>query len=1042
MATRSQTSGEPIPLLLHARELRTTAWPDILERLLPGVGRAGSSLSWWLLVDGIDEMGSEAWSTLAMLKRRFQNIAGIVAAARPLTHPAPEDGFECLELTSWSEVDVQRFLSSWARRDAGAVERVRTQLGEQASADLLANPLTATAALLVAHEMNVLPKSRSGIVGCIVELLFRAWRRTRGDSKLEWSDVKPVLLALAEIVVRGEPLTLERLRTAFASRGFAALIDLPDEVERQLGILVRVDDRHFEFAHRSIAEHLVGEAVRAVEAEVFMGIACAPWSREVIRHAVGISSDFGEHVTADSRLQELAALARVTAFDVSALRAVSSAITTAADLGFAGVELTRRTTEALADAIVVVLFEEVSTWIGNSIIDQVKRVTRAGGALWDAVLSRMVNRLRPSQDDPVHWYAGKELPVKEWISALLHRDAEVRAVAVDRLAPHIEDPFIQSLIFRAMSDEGYTFDGAPPALRAGLAWRKLTRGPSITDTLLHLRRRLTSSDQLEAGAAALALRPDEAPPHEIVQALRFLSQSCEVPQPVLDELMSTAEGQRALQEVWPNWEQRLRLTIGARQEQRAQSTGDTPPPSSVVRARIVRACSPRLAEMDRATLEIIGARLSMLVSSELIAGGCVERALEQHLEHIPLDAQHELGAVLLRSQDTRKRVLELWPPPEGRLYPGIALEPLIEDGDNEAAAVFRDFLPRSPYAWGVLSRQPLERVLIHSMIRPAACSLAASVIERALTPDHTGSRLAVTSAATVLQNLVSAWCHDTTIVDRMWSLLDADLNHGLVALLRATRLVELSASRMEDLCARVRMDLKALVASPDKLDLNTILNAEHEIEWIEERRLVNEFEDILRELGGLDHTLGWLALAVRWPAILENERTDASRVVAERAIEASGTSLPLVYLERFVRAAPKAWCDELVAMIHEGGHIDGTVGIQALNLFPRDLQIQVARALQNSDLSQMEFPWVRSGVSLECARPADTIRRLIFELGQEVVPHRQASQMQLLRTLRYRFSDAVDTDVKQRVLAASVDQIEIWLGRVLSVTTLAEVFAN
>lgn len=1078
LATRSQTSGEPIPLLLHARELQATAWPDILERLLPGVGRAGSSLSWWVLVDGIDEVGSEAWSMLAMLKRRFQNIAGIVAAARPLTRPAPEDGFECLELTRWSEIDVERFLSSWARRDASAVERVRTQLGAQASADLLANPLTATAALLIAHEMNVLPRSRSGIVGCIAELLFRAWRRTRGDSKLEWSDVKPVLLTLAEIVVRGEPLTLERVRTAFASRGFAAAIDLPDEVERQLGILVKIDDCHFEFVHRSIAEHLVGESVRAVEAEVFMRIACAPWSREVIRHAIGISSDFEEHATVDSRLQELAVLARFTTFDVSALRAVSSAITAAADLAFAGIELARQPTEVLADAIVVVLFEEVSTWIGDSIIDQVKRVARAGGALWDAVLSRMVNRLRPSQDDPVHWYAGKELHVQDWISALLHRNAEVRTVAVDRLAPHIEDPVIQRMIFLVMSDEGYTLVGAPPALRAGLAWRRLTRDPSIADAFSLLRHRLTSSGQLKAGAAALALRPGEAPSHDIVQALRFLSDSCEIPQFVLDELTSTAEGQDALQEVWPDWTQSSRVTMATGQDRYTQCTGATPPPSSIVRARIVRACSPRLAGMDRATLEIIGARLSMLVSYELIAGGSVERALEQHLEHIPLDAQHELGALLLRSQDTRKRVLGLWPPPEGRLYPGIALEPLVEAGDDEAAAVYREFLPHSPYAWGILARQPLEGVLTHPLIRPDACMLAASVIDRTQTLDHTGSRLAVTSAATVLQNLTSAWCRDTTIMSRVWSLLDADPIHGLAAVLTATRFVELSASWREDLYARVRTNLEALVSAPNKLDLNTIVDAEHGIEWIEARQLANKFADILRRLGDLDHPLGWLALAVRWPAMSENERTDASRRVAESAIEESSTSLPFVYLERFVRAAPGVWCNELVVTIRNGGHIDGTVGIQALNLLPRDLQGQVVRVLQSSAYSQMELPWVRSGVDLQCARPADTVRRLIYELGEEVVipsaqvmryildineqvaPEalqallgierergRQEGRLQgfrelLLRLLRQRFGDAVNTGVEQRFSVASVDQIATWSKRVLSAATLADLFED
>lgn len=48
----------------------------------------------------------------------------------------------------------------------------------------------------------------------------------------------------------------------------------------------------------------------------------------------------------------------------------------------------------------------------------------------------------------------------------------------------------------------------------------------------------------------------------------------------------------------------------------------------------------------------------------------------------------------------------------------------------------------------------------------------------------------------------------------------------------------------------------------------------------------------------------------------------------------------------------------------------------------------------------------------------------------------------LLRLLRHRFSDAVDTRVEQRVASASVHDIETWSLRVSSAATLAEVFAD
>ena len=48
----------------------------------------------------------------------------------------------------------------------------------------------------------------------------------------------------------------------------------------------------------------------------------------------------------------------------------------------------------------------------------------------------------------------------------------------------------------------------------------------------------------------------------------------------------------------------------------------------------------------------------------------------------------------------------------------------------------------------------------------------------------------------------------------------------------------------------------------------------------------------------------------------------------------------------------------------------------------------------------------------------------------------------LLRQLRQRFGDAVDAHVEQRIATAGIEQIDLWTVRVLSATTLAEVFAD
>jgi hypothetical protein len=48
----------------------------------------------------------------------------------------------------------------------------------------------------------------------------------------------------------------------------------------------------------------------------------------------------------------------------------------------------------------------------------------------------------------------------------------------------------------------------------------------------------------------------------------------------------------------------------------------------------------------------------------------------------------------------------------------------------------------------------------------------------------------------------------------------------------------------------------------------------------------------------------------------------------------------------------------------------------------------------------------------------------------------------LLRQLRRRFGDAGDAHVEQRVATASIEEIDLWTTRILSATTLAEVFAD
>src|SRR5213078_4103070 len=111
-------------LEVHARELRTP-WSAMLDQRIPGNALLGPHTRWYLLVDGIDEIGVAIWSTLARLRKEASAVAGILAVARPSVRPAVDDGFQIVELRPWSPGEVQRFLRSWGERDPAAVAKVR-----------------------------------------------------------------------------------------------------------------------------------------------------------------------------------------------------------------------------------------------------------------------------------------------------------------------------------------------------------------------------------------------------------------------------------------------------------------------------------------------------------------------------------------------------------------------------------------------------------------------------------------------------------------------------------------------------------------------------------------------------------------------------------------------------------------------------------------------------------------------------------------------------------------------------------------------------
>ena len=80
------------------------------------------------------------------------------------------------------------------------------------------------------------------------------------------------------------------------------------------------------------------------------------------------------------------------------------------------------------------------------------------------------------------------------------------------------------------------------------------------------------------------------------------------------------------------------------------------------------------------------------------------------------------------------------------------------------------------------------------------------------------------------------------------------------------------------------------------------------------------------------------------------------------------------------------------------------------------------------------------GVELGRELGVELGRELGVKLGLEQSLERERQLM--LRLLRRRFGASVDGEVERRVAAASAEQIEVWIERVLSAGSIAELLAD
>ncbi len=99
--------------------------------------------------------------------------------------------------------------------------------------------------------------------------------------------------------------------------------------------------------------------------------------------------------------------------------------------------------------------------------------------------------------------------------------------------------------------------------------------------------------------------------------------------------------------------------------------------------------------------------------------------------------------------------------------------------------------------------------------------------------------------------------------------------------------------------------------------------------------------------------------------------------------------------------------------------------------------LQVSEHVKRDELRAL----LASKIGPETEEAIVTAGQLLIEQGFQE-GFQRGERATLLRQLRHRFGDQVDSHVEERVATAPIERIETWTIRMLSAATLADLFAN
>lgn len=1004
-----QDPRKPLPLLLRARDLEsgrvdTEALQQAAGRLLVRQEVNIRSLlndrtqQWMYLIDGLDEAGATVWEVIRQLVNSPDNyVQLVIGTSRPAVPRGT--GRTLVALPRWQPDQVDGFLDRWSHFDAQSVALLRDSSHYQnARGDLVSNPLTATLALAIARQRGSLPLGRPQLFAELVDMLSQEWARQRGDAQRPWGDVAPALerVALAHVRNRRPYVSLDELRTELRQTDRYGALELENSATRCYGLLVRLDDgQGYEFLFRGLAEHLAGAALLRQGTKAVVEASYEPWAEEVVRHALGVAQlQIGSTGHNQLLLQLLKHGEPRDKLVDTWLRPLLISIRSAADVASLGSRLTETFVRVMVDC----LFEEWSCWVGDRMADAVRVLAAAGGPLAQMLWEDVLNRLRQRRIPPGFWYAKQKEQSVDWLTALWHRDNHVRALAIDRLAPAIDNPTVREHLLIMMSDEN-VMPWPSPAARAGLAVRQAKRDRHFEGWRAYILRLLKSGGQFSAGAASLALWPNEAPADQLAVAFKNL---CQGTTTLLDapvnELANTHEGREALDKNWPQWQEKLvthwPLWIVPKPILSSNDLGNYPPATEHVRRRLYRAFAPGFHHL--APDQVIEARSQGMNgdSSELC------RALYYRPEtiipvlemdnlpflHIPQQAQRDLGRAALRWPAVKQALYQAWDNnPKQRMvisvYPGEALLPLVFNGDEEAIRRYAAWLPASTYASFMQPvQEPDPRIFKIPMIRQAAMDISRKAwLHASVGYNKEGKHmyLASSTMCSIMHHFQPAWIDEKEITRCLTSWLEHDETEKRIAACWSLAGGPLPLSLNSQLERAVLGELDRYITNG-----SDVFRIEELLHIVERHNMLSAFQ-LLDRLARMRLRTSTLAAAIILPTLQTDQTRALSEQLAGRAVLPARDILKDHHLSRLIAAAPEAWRIATVAELEFAGIGCIRLAMRILPHLPAPDQRLVVRAIHQSS-EGLELPWIRTTGfpgPLIYARPSDLAARVLYDAG-------------------------------------------------------------